>query len=293
MRINLAFLSLLLVLSLCTCDRAPKASQLNAASAIPSAANDHQGPPKTGYSTPTEYPNRQLVWADEFAGTTLDTTNWTYRIGTSNNGWGNNELQYYRPDNTTVTDGHLVITARKENYEGQPYTSSRLVTQDKQEFKFGRIDIRAALPEGQGIWPALWMLGANFNQGSYWPRCGEIDIMEFLGHKTDTIYGTAHFQVTDHHGFSPGKIPASTEEDYLDAWHVYSIEWSPGRIEWFVDDVSYHALLRSESDAAPWPFDAPFFFLINLAVGGNWPGYPDETTTFPQQLYVDYVRVFQ
>lgn len=292
MRITPAFLPLLLFISLCTCDRAPKPPQVDATAAT-ATTSKQATPPSTGFSTPLEYPDRTLVWSDEFSGNALDTTNWTYRIGTSNNGWGNNELQYYRSENTEVSDGHLIVTARKEAYEGQSYTSSRLVTQDKQEFQYGRIDIRAALPQGQGIWPALWMLGANFNQGSYWPRCGEIDIMEFLGHKTDTIYGTAHFQVTDHHGYSPANLPAAKGTTYLDAWHVYSIEWSPGKIEWFVDDTPYHTLLRSESEADPWPFDDPFFFLINLAVGGNWPGYPDETTVFPQRLYVDYVRVFQ
>lgn len=282
-------LPLLFIPLLCTCGRAPE----NDATEEVDVITDYAPPAATGYDAPTQYTSKRLVWADEFGGETLDTTAWNHDLGSKYNGWGNNELQYYTRANTSLVDGKLVITARRQEYAKMDYTSSRITTKGKQEFKFGRIDMRAALPQGQGIWPALWMLGTGHGSGTPWPLCGEIDIMEFLGHKTDSIYGTVHFKSQKGHGFDSGKVAAEAGNDYLNAFHVYSIDWSPGRIEWLIDGVTYHVVEREATNAAPWPFDEAFYFLINLAVGGNWPGNPDDTTTFPQRFYVDYVRVYQ
>jgi beta-glucanase (GH16 family) len=249
--------------------------------------------PATGYSTPTNYPEMTLVWQDEFTGTSLDESDWTYEIGGS--GWGNNELQYYRKENTSIVDGHLVITAQAESFGGRDYTSSRLITKGKQEFQYGRIDIRAALPKGQGIWPALWMLGANISSVP-WPGSGEIDIMEMIGgsNREKTVYGTLHW---DNNGNGqhactcdkPGYSLASGT--FNDKFHVFTIIWDATSIKWYVDDVLFNTI--DTTPAALSEFQAKYFMIINLAVGGNWPGNPDETTVLPQRLIVDYVRVFQ
>lgn len=249
--------------------------------------------PDSGYATPAAYEGRELLWADEFDGDELDRSRWTFEIGNGSNGWGNQELQYYREENTVVDEGALVIQARAEEFGGSDYTSSRIITMDKEEFAFGRIDIRAALPEGQGLWPALWMLGANFPEVG-WPSCGEIDIMEALGQDTRRILGTAHFGTTGNPStFKSGRYDLGLGNDYVDRWHVYSIEWERNRIRWFVDDVQYHELTQPDLEGKRWPFNEPFFMIFNVAVGGQLPGSPDETTIFPQRMAVDYVRVFR
>jgi hypothetical protein len=252
---------------------------------------ENPGIPGTGYETPDNYEGMTLVWRDEFNGSALNTSDWTFEIGTGNNGWGNNELQYYRSDNTEVRDGHLIITARQETFGGRNYTSSRIITQGKQDFRYGRVDIRAVLPEGQGLWPALWMLGSSFSSVG-WPSCGEIDIMELVGGETgdDQVYGTAHWEA----GGSPAKFTGSytlNSGKFSDEFHVFTIMWDDSSIRWYVDDVQYHVI-----DTSPAELDAfrdNFFFIFNVAVGGNWPGSPDATTRFPQRMIVDYVRIFQ
>ena len=243
----------------------------------------------------------QLVWSEEFAGDSLNEADWNYLLGTGYNndgsGWGNNELQYYRRENTAVRDGKLVITAREEDYENRRYTSSRLTTDDKREITFGRIDARAKLPIGQGIWPAIWMLGADFPEDQGWPAAGEIDIMEYLGHQPNTLFGTVHYGASfgkdyRHKGDSTRlEGTAPFHEDY----HTFSIDWRQDTIEWLLDGDPYHRFTATDAREAgqPYPFNAPQYFLINLAVGGNWPGNPDSTTQFPQELLVDYVRVYQ
>lgn len=249
--------------------------------------------PATGYSTPATYPNMDLVWQDEFSGTSLNEGDWTYEIGGS--GFGNNELQYYRKENTSLVEGHLVITAKAESFGGRDYTSSRIITKGKQEFQYGRIDIRAALPKGQGIWPALWMLGANISTVP-WPGSGEIDIMEMIGgsNREKTVYGTLHW---DNNGSGqhactcdkPGYSLASGT--FNDKFHVFTIIWDASVIKWYVDDVLFNTI--DTTPAALSEFHAKYFMIMNLAVGGNWPGNPDATTVLPQRLIVDYVRVFQ
>lgn len=229
-----------------------------------------------------------LSWSDEFnVGSSLNTSWWNYEEG-NNNGWGNNELQTYTDDpaNVHLDSGYLHITAL--NPTPDYYTSGRITTQTKKEFTYGRVEIRAMLPEGQGIWPAFWMLGSNISTVS-WPRCGEIDIMEYLGHETNKVYGTLHWDDIGHKYL--GGNTTLTTGSFNEEFHVFSLIWTPNSIKWYVDGTQYFELLRTTVDK--FPFDLPQFFIINMAVGGNWPGPPDETTVFPQQLIVDYIRMYQ
>lgn len=239
---------------------------------------------------PTATPSKwELVWSDEFDGSELNSENWVVETGAG--GWGNNELQYYteRPENLRLEDGYLVIEAHQEEYRGSSYTSARIKTQYKQAFAYGRVEARMKLPEGgKGVWPAFWMLGDNFATVG-WPSCGEIDIMENIG-EPNTIYGTIHGP-----GYSGGNgigKPHVTAKALADEFHVYAIEWSPDEISWYMDDEQFLTVDRNQVPGE-WVYDHPFFILLNLAVGGNWPGMPDETTQFPQKLVVDYVRVYR
>jgi beta-glucanase (GH16 family) len=249
-----------------------------------------------GYTTPESYPGKTLVWSDEFNASSLNTQDWGFDVGTGCPnvcGWGNNELQYYTPgDNLSFSQGNMIIEARKEQMGGKNYTSTRLLSMGKKEFKFGRIDIRAKLPRGQGIWPAFWMLGSNFKSVG-WPACGEIDIMEFLGHEEKRVHSTIHYRV----GNNPRNSTASLLNDtpLPDEYHVYSLDWQQDKIRMFIDDklITEFNPLNISGLGSGHPFNEPFFFIFNIAVGGNWPGSPNATTYFPQWLYVDYIRVFQ
>ena len=252
--------------------------------------------PAGGYSTPDNYAGYNLMWADEFDAAALNTANWTYETGDGcpgNCGWGNNELQHYREDNASIVNGHLVLTAKKQKYGTSDYTSSRLITKGKKQFKFGRIDIRAALPKGQGIWPALWMLGSNIDAVS-WPACGEIDIMELTGNLPNRVLGTAHYgaNVSQHQYSSMSKYLSGTD-NFQDEFHVFSINWEVDKIEFLVDDEVFHTVTPATLNGAPYPFNKNFFFVFNVAVGGTLPGNPDNSTPFPQSMIVDYIRVFQ
>jgi len=262
--------------------------------------NDDPAPvsivPTKGYTTPTTYPTLKLVWSDEFSGTALDEKNWNYELGDGcpgNCGWGNNELQFYKKENTAVKDGYLIIQAKPEAAGSKAYTSSRLTTQGKINLKYGRVDIRAALPKGQGIWPALWMLGKNINTVG-WPKCGEIDIMELIGGGTtgrdDTVHGTAHWDNNGSHAQYGGSTKL-TSGVFNDEFHVFSIIWDSKKITWYLDDKQFHVIDTTPVGLSE--FQEDYFFIINLAVGGNWPGNPDGTTVLPQHLIVDYIRVFQ
>lgn len=248
--------------------------------------------PAQGYTTPESYDGMTLVWQDEFGGTALS-GDWTHEIGTGSNGWGNNELQYYREENTEVRDGYLIITAKEESFGGRDYTSSRIITAGNQTFQYGRIDIRAALPKGQGIWPALWMLGSNFSTVG-WAKCGEIDIMEMIGGsatgRDNTVHGTIHW---DNGGSNVNYGDSYTLSSgiFADEFHVFSIVWDATSITWYVDDVKFNEVDTTPADLSE--FQNDFFFIFNVAVGGNWPGSPDASTVFPQKMIVDYVRVFQ
>lgn len=232
-----------------------------------------------------------LVWHDEFDGSELDRESWTFDLG--GGGWGNAESQVYtdRPENVRLEDGVLVIEAREEEYRGADYTSARLKTQGLNAWEYGRIEARMKLPVGRGIWPAFWMLGEDITTRD-WPACGEIDIMEYLGHDTDTVYGTLHGP--GYSGDDGIDIAYSLPDDgrFTDDFHVFRVEWIPGKIEWYVDDTLFQTLTIDDVPGE-WVYDQPFFILLNLAVGGEWPGYPTAGTEFPQQLLVDYVRVYQ
>mgnify|MGYP001824163068 CR=1 FL=1 len=244
-----------------------------------------------GHISPQSYPGMSLVWHDEFSGNRLDSSSWSHETGTGRKGWGNNEQQYDRPENTQVRDGFLVITAQSGEHHSNAFTSSRIVTRDLQEFRYGRIDVRALLPEGQGIWPAVWMLGATMPDRG-WPSAGEIDIVEMVGGegRENTVHGTLHWGQGGGHFYEGGAITLPAGK-YGDFFHVFSIVWDENSIRWLVDDFQYFekSLASSEFEA----FREPFYLLVKLAVGGDWPGNPDHTTQFPQHLVVDYIRVFQ
>ncbi|MAT54007.1 MAG: glycosyl hydrolase family 16 [Saprospirales bacterium] len=253
--------------------------------------------PYGGYSTPESYDGFILVWQDEFNGSGQpDPTNWTYDLGDGcprRCGWGNNEFQYYtnHPRNVYLKDGFLVLEAWEEEIEGHRYSSARIITEGLRSFKYGRIDVRAVLPEGQGIWPAIWLLGDDYHTAG-WPDCGEIDIMELVGHEPAKCYGTAHWNLDgEGHHYVSGNydLPASR---FADQFHVFSLLWDDQGLTWLVDDQPYHRLTKEDFGSQN-PFNNPFYLIMNIAVGGNWPGNPDETTTFPQQMVVDYVRYYQ
>jgi beta-glucanase (GH16 family) len=248
--------------------------------------------PTTGLTSPSSYPNLKLLWADEFEGKELNEKFWNYEIG-NNNGWGNNELQYYKKENTTVKDGYLLIEAKRDIIGSQNYSSSRLTTQNKFNFKYGRMDIRAAMPKGQGVWPALWLLGKNITTVN-WPKCGEIDIMEMIGGEAtgrdNTSHATAHWDNNGKYAAYSGNTKLASGK-LNDAFRVYSLVWDAKKITWLLDDVKYHEIDITPEGLSE--FQEEFFLLFNVAVGGNWPGNPDGSTILPQYMIVDYVRVFQ
>ncbi|MBK6363049.1 MAG: family 16 glycosylhydrolase [Saprospiraceae bacterium] len=247
--------------------------------------------PEKGYTTPLQYEGYKLAWADEFDSTALNPNNWVYETGAG--GWGNDELQHYREENVSLTEGKLVITAKQQKFGSSNYTSSRIKTQGKKSFKFGRIDIRAALPEGKGLWPALWMLGTNITSVG-WPNCGEIDIMELTGDLPNRVLGTVHFgQSFAERQKSSNSKYLSGNNNFQDEFHVFSLIWKENLIEFYVDDEKYHTITPANTGAVPYPFNKNFFFIMNVAVGGNLPGSPDASTPFPQSMIVDYIRVFQ
>lgn len=247
-----------------------------------------------GYTTPLTYPGYTLVWNDEFSLNSLDLSVWNQETGTGSGGWGNNELETYTNSlkNSFVSNGNLIIEARRENIGASNYSSARMTTQNKKVFKFGRIDMRAKLPVGKGIWPALWMLGTNISSAG-WPACGEIDIMELIGTTPSTVYGTLHWGSIGGAHVSKGANYKLLSGDYSKEFHVFSIIWGENYIQWLVDDQKYLDISISDLGVAPYPFNANQFFIFNVAVGGNWPGPPDNNTEFPQRMFVDYVRVFQ
>jgi beta-glucanase (GH16 family) len=260
------------------------------------AAQSEQADPYDSYD-----PEWELVWSDEFDGDSIDSMNWTYDIGTGSNGWGNRELQYYteRAENARIEDGSLVIEARQEAFEGSAYTSARLKTEGLQSFRYGRIEASIRLPEGVGIWPAFWMLGDNFSEVG-WPYSGEIDIVELVGGPEEpdsgrgdrVVHGTVHWFDEDQSlKQSSGHAFASSDGAFSEGFHEFAIEWEPEYIHWFVDGERYHSVAISEDSMVE--FQRSFFLLLNIAVGGNWPGSPDESTTFPQRMTIDYIRYYQ
>lgn len=257
-----------------------------------------------------------LVFEDEFeVNGSPDPANWSFDIGRGplNDGWGNNELQFYKSENTIVQNGYLIITAKSE--EGNSYTSSRLKSRNKFEQKYGRFEARIKLPLGKGMFPAFWLLGENFCEAQtqignnvicdsslpnyeagnvLWPQCGEIDIMEYLGNKPTEVFGTIHGP-----GFSGGNSISKkynlSNDRFDNDFHVFGVEWTENHINWYVDNVLYNQITRQdvEEKGGEWVFNNSFYMILNLAVGGNLPGRPNDDTNFPQRMIVDYVRVYQ
>jgi len=255
--------------------------------------------PATASETPTPDPNAwELVWSDEFEqpdGTAPDATKWNHQQGGS--GWGNGELQYYsdRIENAVIEDNMLVIKAINEYMLGRDYTSARLTTQFKGDWTYGRYEIRAKLPNTPGIWPAFWLLPSRALYGSG-PAGGEIDIMEMIGKEPYRSYATLHFGNPPER--SSGYYDLSDGATYDDDFHIFAVEWEPDEIRWYLDDNLFHSenewfTTNKKGAVFPAPFDQNFYLIVNIAVGGTWPGRPDETSVFPQVLYVDYVRVYQ
>ncbi len=227
--------------------------------------------------------NWQLVWADEF--TNGIGPDWVFETGNGSGGWGNNELQYYRSQNATVSNGQLVITARQESFGGFNYTSARMKTQGRKSWKYGRIEARIQLPAFQGSWPAFWMLGDNITSVG-WPACGEIDIMEQVN-TNNTAHGTIHW---DNNGYVSYGGSTGTN---VTGWHVYAIEWNASSIKWFLDGVQYHEANIQNGINGTGEFHNNFFIILNMAVGGNWPGFTVNNSALPASMRVDYVRVYQ
>ncbi|MCX6182767.1 MAG: glycoside hydrolase family 16 protein [Bacteroidetes bacterium] len=262
-------------------------------SASENIAVDLTSTPDNGFKEPIKKDGWELVWSDEFAGTEIDSTKWTHEV--NGDGGGNNELQYYtasKANSYIIDKKYLVLKAIKQNYKGKFYTSGRLNTRYKHGWTYGRFDIRAKTPVQQGVWPAIWMLPTDYVYGT-WPQSGEIDIMESIGHQPKTCYGTIHFGQPWPNNSYKGEHTDVAEGDLSTAFHVYSVEWEPKEIRWYLDGVLYSTKKTTDTDPHRWPFDQTFHMILNLAIGGQWPGPPDESTTFPKYMFVDYVRVYK
>lgn len=246
-----------------------------------------------GQDDPNYYQQLQLVWSDEFDGTSVNTTFWNYDTGAG--GWGNQELQNYTSSgNAEIVDGKLLITAKKVNDNLQPgsYTSARINTRGKKEFKYGRMEIRAKLPSGRGIWPAIWMLGSNFPTAG-WPACGEMDIMEYVGYQPNTVHATVH--TPSGYGVN-GSGSSMTLETCEEEFHNYGLIWTEKKLTFYVDTPTnvIHTYAPPVKNPQNWPFDQAAFFIINVAVGGTWGGAQGiNNSIFPQTMEIEYVRVYQ
>ena len=249
-------------------------------------------PPTSGWT---------LAWSDEFSfpdGSAPDSSKWAYDIG--GDGWGNDELETYtsRLQNAQIQSGNLVITAQQETFTGSDgitrnYTSARLKTQNLFSQTYGRFEARIKIPKGQGMWPAFWMLGQNISSEG-WPKCGEIDIMENIGREPGSVHGSLHGPSTTgitSDATSTFSLPSG--QNFSDDFHIYAVEWDATTVRFFVDSNNYATVAKSQWPAGgTWVFDHPFFIILNVAVGGSWPGSPDASTQFPRQMLVDYVRVY-
>lgn len=277
------------------------ATPTSSATVAESSSSSIAAPDDTPSDTPAD---PTAFWSDEFQGDTLDITKWTYEIGTGENGWGNGEWQYYtdRTENAYVKDGYLHIRATLEtdaaaianNFGGKKYTSARIITRGKFDFAYGTIKARIALPVGKGIWPAFWMLGAN-SETVGWPACGEIDIIEAVNNES-VVYGTHHW---DHEG-QHAQYGNSTKQHFdghyeldITEFHDYKMTWDKNAISMYVDDFMYQKIDITDASSDMGTFHKPFFFILNVAVGGNWPGFEIDDSQFPNEMLVDYIRVYK
>ena len=231
--------------------------------------------------------NYELVWSDEFNGNYLDTNTWNYEIGTGSWGWGNNEQQYYTDRNIKVSNGTMKITAKREYYGGMKYTSSRITTKNKKNFKYGKIEARIKMPKFKGVWPAFWMLGANQDSVG-WPKCGEIDIMEAINDE-NLVYGTLHWfnDPGNNNADSGSSVAVANRTEY----HVYGVEWTADKLRWYVDGKVYRTMDVSNDSFSE--VRKEYFVIFNMAIGGQWPGYDIDETAFPATMEVDWVRAYK
>ena len=231
---------------------------------------------------------QEPYWAEEFDGNELALENWNLEVGDGCPrlcGWGNNEPQIYTRSNHRLEDGKLIITARQED---SIYTSTRITTRDKMEFQYGRVEVSARLPKGKGVWPAIWLLGSNIGEVG-WPRCGEIDLMEYVGKTPGQVFASLHTE--DSHG-NTINTRTTRIQGIEDGFHLYVLEWEPDRIEFFVDGQPIYHFAPEVRTEETWPFDQPFYLVINLAIGGNFGGPEIDETIFPQEFVIDYIRIF-
>jgi beta-glucanase (GH16 family) len=261
----------------------------SSSSAVPSSSS---AIPSSSSAVPSSSSESPYFWNDEFD--TIDSSKWTFEIGTGSSGWGNNEWEYYtdRSENAYVKDGILHIRANKEDYEGSKYTSARMITKSKFSFTYGTVEARIALPTGKGIWPAFWMLGANIDEVS-WPACGEIDIIEAVNSES-VVYGTNHWQYEGSHaeyGNNTNDFHGAKKEFDITQFHTYKMTWDDKLIAIYVDDFKYHEISIEENAGGTDAFHKPQFFLLNVAVAGNWPGFEVDDSQFPNEMLVDYIRV--
>jgi beta-glucanase (GH16 family) len=266
---------------------------------LAAAVTAQNTPPQSAPTT--DAPTRTLIWSDEFNGangSAPDPEKWT--IVTDGSGFGNREQEYYTDRSTNVhqQNGSLEIVARRESYTGsdgvtKPYTSGRIESRGHFQFQYGRAEARIKIPKGQGIWPAFWMLGSDFVTAG-WPGCGEIDIMENVGFEPSKVHGSLHGP--GYSGGSPlsGVYTLPNQARFSDDFHLFAVEWEPNQIRFYVDDILYETQSAAGvPQGRRWVFDHPFYIVLNVAVGGYWPGDPDATTGFPAQMLVDYVRVYR
>ncbi len=231
----------------------------------------------------------ELVWEENFEGNVLNEDIWNFELGDGCPnlcGWGNNELQRYTKTNHQLVDGKLIITAKKQD---SIYTSTRITTKSKKEFQYGKIEVRAKLSIGKGLWPAFWMLGSNIGEVG-WPDCGEIDVLEYVGKEPKTIFTSLHTR--DSYG-NTVNTKKTVIDDIEEGFHVYAVNWTTDKIEFFVDEALLYTFMPEEKTSAIWPFDQPFFFIINMAIGGNFGGPEVDNTIFPQEFVIDYIKVYQ
>ena len=231
----------------------------------------------------------KLIWEENFEGTELNSSYWNFELGDGCPhlcGWGNNEAQIYTNTNHTVKDGYLTITTKLED---SIYTSTRITTKDKFEFQYGTIEVRAKLPLGKGLWPAFWMLGSNINDVG-WPRCGEIDILEYVGKEPEKIFTSLH---TASHSGMRANTKKAFVEGIEEGFHIYKATWTPEAIKFYVDDKLFYTYQPKEKNEEVWPFDQPFYIITNVAIGGNFGGPEIDNSIFPQEFVLDYIRVYQ
>ena len=263
-------------------------------SAVPSSSSQAVIPSSDSREESSSSSSSPYLWSDEFDGDAIDTSKWSFEIGTGASGWGNNEWEYYtdRKENAYIKDGVLHIRAQKEDYKGSKYTSARMITKDKFSFTYGTVEARIALPTGKGIWPAFWMLGQNIDKVS-WPACGEIDIIEAINDE-NIVYGTHHWQYNGNHasyGNNTKDYYGTSKELDITQFHTYKMVWNEKLIAMYVDDFKYQEIDIEKAKDGLEAFHKPQFFILNVAVAGNWPGFEVDDTQFPNEMLVDYIRV--